>query len=350
MEVQSVRNIRLEHIAVVGQSLRKEYGSEGIQELATSLSHDGLLQPIIVRPMKNSKKPYQVVVGSRRFMAAQQAGLAEITAIVTELDDLKSYEVALIENLQREDLTIFEEAIAIFNLMKTGGYSSAIDLAKRLGKSVGFIHERLKLLQLPKQVQDHVAKGSLTLGQAKAISRVPEQHRQIEVADLLAKRKLTNAETRSLTLNRTGSPSRRLKVNACTSPAEFLGRIDALVAGLANAEWGGMEGKTRDECVAFCNALSDNLATLARILKKVPEHASITDPLRAIRKEVRGTYRAVEFIALVEETERRIRRLDMKSFEPNYHHTIILAVRALGRVITSREAQLRESTTPRRKK
>lgn len=350
MEVQSVRNIRLEHIAVVGQSLRKEYGTEGIQELATSLSHDGLLQPIIVRPMSNGKKQYQVVVGSRRFMAAQQAGLAEITAIVTDLDDLKSYEVALIENLQREDLTIFEEAIAIFNLMKTGGYTTPEDLAKRLGKSVGFVRNRVKLLQLPESVQRHVAKGTLTLGQAQAISRVPETHRQVEVANLIAGKNMTNAEARSLTLQRTGSPKRRLKANTSSSPVDYLGRLDALIAGLANTEWMNVTESARNECAALCHSLSNGLVTLGRELLKTPAQACVTDPLRTIRKEVRGAYKAVELIALIEEAERRIRSLDLKTFDSDYHHAILTSIRKLNRVITSREAQFREPTTTRRKK
>ncbi|MEK7631620.1 MAG: ParB/RepB/Spo0J family partition protein [Patescibacteria group bacterium] len=337
MENQESKNIPLNCIKATSSQPRTNFNEEGIQELALSIQHDGVLQPIIVRPLKGQSQNYQVVVGSRRFRAAQHIGLKSIPAIVATLNDLQCYEVALIENLQREDLTIFEEAIALFNLMKTGGYEKIEDLAKRLGKSAVFVRDRVKILQLPEPVQRRIAKGELTLGQSSALLRLKDDDKRVEVASLIAEQHLTNDETQVLILNRANTLQKRLKISHSVSPVHFLGRIDALVAGLANAEWHDMGDQTRQNCVELCQSLSKELVALAKKLNEKKPAAQVHASTQSIRKDVCAAYKAVELIAYIEEAERRVRGLDLTTYSPDYYHSIISGARRLGKTLANRE-------------
>ena len=150
---------------------RRLFDETALQELAESIAARGVIQPIIVRPAGRGR--YQIVAGERRWRAAQQARLHEIPAIVRTLDDGEVTTLALIENLQREDLNPVEEAQAYQRLAEDQGLSQQ-DIAKLVDKSRSHVANMMRLLALPAEVLDYVADGRLSMGHARALVTVPE--------------------------------------------------------------------------------------------------------------------------------------------------------------------------------
>ncbi|MFF2754493.1 ParB/RepB/Spo0J family partition protein [Psychrobacillus sp. NPDC058041] len=144
---------------------RKIFEEEAMTDLCESIKEHGILQPIIVRK-KGSK--YEIVVGERRFRASELAGLDEIPAVVRELNDQQMMEIAILENLQREDLTAIEEAEAYQNLMENLSLTQE-QLAFRLGKSRPHIANHIRLLSLPQEVRNAISNGELSMGHGKAL-------------------------------------------------------------------------------------------------------------------------------------------------------------------------------------
>ncbi len=145
---------------------RRTFAAEGLAELAESIRTHGVLQPVIVRVVGQGR--YQLVAGERRWRAAQSAGLAEVPALVRELSDAEVAEIALIENLQREDLNPLEEAEALRRLIEDYGLSQE-ELARRLGRSRPAISNSLRLLHAPEAVRAAVVDGRLSAGHARAL-------------------------------------------------------------------------------------------------------------------------------------------------------------------------------------
>lgn len=146
---------------------RRHFDEAAIAELADSIALRGLLQPIIVRRSPDGDG-YQLVAGERRWRAAQRAGLHQIPALVRELDDAATYEIALVENIQRQDLNAIEEAGAYRRLIEDFGHNQEA-LAKLVGKSRSHVANLMRLLDLPESVQALVGDGSLAMGHARAL-------------------------------------------------------------------------------------------------------------------------------------------------------------------------------------
>lgn len=144
---------------------RKTFDADAIEELKLSIIEYGIIQPLIVR---KSIKGYEIVAGERRFRAAKEAGLTEVPAIVKDYDDKKMMEIALLENLQREDLTIIEEAEAYRNLMENLQLTQA-QLSQKLGKSRSHIANVTRLLTLPEDIILYMSNGELTMGHGRAL-------------------------------------------------------------------------------------------------------------------------------------------------------------------------------------
>src|SRR5699024_5140178 len=144
---------------------RKTFHADAIEELKDSILEYGIIQPLIVR---KSIKGYEIVVGERRFRAGKEAGLNTVPVVVKELSDEKMMELALLENLQREDLTPIEEAHAYSNLMNELGITQEV-LSKRLGKSRSHIANIVRLLSLPEQVVAYINNGELSMGHGRAL-------------------------------------------------------------------------------------------------------------------------------------------------------------------------------------
>lgn len=157
---ETVQEIKLSEIRPNPYQPRKTFEQEAINELKESILHHGILQPIVVR---KSIKGYEIVVGERRFRAAKEAKFTVIPAVIRELTEQQMMELALLENLQREDLTPIEEAQAYQMLMEKLNFTQEA-LAKRLGKSRPHIANHVRLLTLPKQIQQYISEGKLSMG------------------------------------------------------------------------------------------------------------------------------------------------------------------------------------------
>ncbi|MBS4177613.1 ParB/RepB/Spo0J family partition protein [Lederbergia citrea] len=162
---ETVRDIDLREIQPNPYQPRKVFTEEAINELKESILQHGVLQPIIVR--KNIKG-YEIVVGERRFRASKAANLTKIPAVIRELNDQQMMELAVLENLQREDLTPIEEAAAYQTLMDRLHITQE-ELAKRLGKSRPHIANHVRLLSLPKHIQQYITDGKLTMGHGRTL-------------------------------------------------------------------------------------------------------------------------------------------------------------------------------------
>ena len=156
---------------------RKHFDEGKLNELAQSIQEHGIFQPIL---LKESIKGYEIVAGERRFRAAQIVGLKEVPAIIVEFTDQQMMEIALLENIQREDLNAIEEAQAYQSMMKKLKLTQE-ELAKRIGKSRAHIANTVRLLKMPKQLQDYVLDGTLTMGHIKPLITIDEK-KALEVA------------------------------------------------------------------------------------------------------------------------------------------------------------------------
>ena len=163
----SVQHIPVGAIRPLPGQPRRHFDENAIAELADSIGLRGLLQPIIVRRAPDGDG-FQLVAGERRWRAAQRAGLHQIPALVRELDDAATYEIALVENIQRQDLNAIEEASAYRRLIEDFGHNQEA-LAKLVGKSRSHVANLMRLLDLPQAVQALVGDGSLAMGHARAL-------------------------------------------------------------------------------------------------------------------------------------------------------------------------------------
>jgi ParB family chromosome partitioning protein len=173
---------------------RKSFDETLLSELSDSIKQNGVLQPILVR--KKGDK-YEIVAGERRYQASKLAGLKEIPAIIRDIDDAEVFQLALIENLQRSDLTPIEEARGYRKLLDTKGLTQE-GLAKILSKSRSAIANTLRLMDLPQEVQDMMEEGQITAGHARAILAVPTEEGRIKLAQKVVTENLTVRQTENL--------------------------------------------------------------------------------------------------------------------------------------------------------
>ncbi|REJ09827.1 ParB/RepB/Spo0J family partition protein [Halobacillus trueperi] len=184
---------------------RKQFEQEALEELKQSITEHGILQPLIVR---KSIKGYEIVVGERRFRAAQKAGLTHVPAISREMTDEQMMEVALLENLQREDLSPIEEAKSYEQLIEDLGVTQD-ELSKRLGKSRSHIANLIRLLALPKAVTDKINEGALSMGHGRALLGVKEQDLQLELMKKIEAEALNVRQVERLIHDMTNRPSKK---------------------------------------------------------------------------------------------------------------------------------------------
>lgn len=174
---------------------RKEFDDAALAELSASIAQHGVLQPLLVRPMAGGG--YQIVAGERRWRASRMAGLTEVPAVIREMDDRQASELALIENLQREDLNPMEEALGYQTLMQSYGLTQE-ETAKIVNKSRPAVANALRLLGLPESVGRSVAAGTLSAGHARAILSFETTEQQLEMAELAIKKDVSVREIERL--------------------------------------------------------------------------------------------------------------------------------------------------------
>ena len=194
---RAVLEVSVDKLEPNPQQPRHFVDSPGLEELTLSIEAHGIVQPIIVR-RTSEEDVYQIIAGERRWRAAQRAGLQTVPCIVHEADDLKSLELALVENLQRDDLTPIETAEAMAHLMSEFGLTQD-QLAEQLGRSRSTIANILRLLELPDAVKDALAEGRISFGHARALLGLADQpSRMFELFEMIEKHGLSVREIEQL--------------------------------------------------------------------------------------------------------------------------------------------------------
>jgi ParB family chromosome partitioning protein len=195
--------------------------SARLAELVTSIKTSGVLEPVVVRPMGGE---YELIAGERRWLAARQAGLREIPAVVREATDSEALELALIENLQREDLNPMEEARAYERLAEQFGHTQQ-EIADKVGRDRATVANTLRLLSLPAPIQSMVKSGQLTEGHARALLSLPSSQDQTALAQKIVARKLSVRQT-ELEVRKMVSPRLRLRAMAAARRDSHLRAVE----------------------------------------------------------------------------------------------------------------------------
>jgi len=182
---------------------RQDFRDDELEVLAASIKRHGVLQPVILRPKEDG---YELVAGERRWRAAMRAGLTEIPSIIRPCSDEEMLALALIENLQREDLNPLEEALAYQTLMQRFGFTQE-EIAERVGKSRAAVANTLRLLQLPEPIRRALRDGTITEGHARALLGAPDEGAMMEAFQLVLKHHLSVRQTEAL-IRRLAQPKR----------------------------------------------------------------------------------------------------------------------------------------------
>ena len=188
------RRVHVSEIRPNPRQPRRYFDEQRIAELADSIRQQGVLQPLVVRKADSG---YELIVGERRFRAAQRAGLERVPVIVKEVSDAESLEMALVENIQREELTPIEEALAYRQLMDEFQLTQE-DVAKRVGKSRPVIANLLRVLNLPEEIKGDVDRGNLSVGHARSLLALETPDKQIALARQIIRQGLSVRETETL--------------------------------------------------------------------------------------------------------------------------------------------------------
>ena len=212
-----VNTIRISEIEPNLSQPRKDFDEAALSELADSIAAHGVLQPLLVRPTPNGT--YQIVAGERRWRAARLAGLSEVPVLIKELSDEENDQLALIENLQREDLNAIETAEGYRSLMERYGMTQE-QLSEAVGKSRPAIANSLRILNLPKEIMPMIAEGKISAGHAKAILSAPEEKR-IERAKKIAEEGLSVREAERLAAKKEAAPKKTAKKEKFPKNAYF---------------------------------------------------------------------------------------------------------------------------------
>ena len=185
---------------------RQDFDEEELQALSESIAIHGVIQPLTVRELPSGY--YQIIAGERRWRAARMAGLSEIPAVIVEADDKKAMELALIENLQRQDLNAMEEALGYRSLMEDYGLTQE-EAAGRVGKSRSAVANALRLLNLPEPITQMLRDGKLTAGHARAILKIKAEKKQLEAAQKISALDLSVRQAENLCANMAKDPVKK---------------------------------------------------------------------------------------------------------------------------------------------
>ena len=204
---------------------RKHFDESKLQELAESIKENGILEPLIVRRMEQG---YELIVGERRWRAAQKAGLKEVPVLVKEAEGRAALEISLIENLQREDLNPIEEAEAFKRLVDEFNISQE-ELSKRIGKDRTTIANTLRLLKLPPEVKDHLLQNRISSGHARAILSLENKEKQKELCALIIKRGLSVREAEAIAKRWSEKPKKAV------APVKKKGDLESQLSSLQDS-------------------------------------------------------------------------------------------------------------------
>ncbi len=167
------RRVPIEFLKANPRNPRRTFSDAELDELSSSIKQHGVIQPIVVRPVKGAADRFEIIAGERRWRASQRAGLHDVPIVTVEVTDSAALEIAIIENVQRSDLNAMEEAQG-YHALATEYKHSAEDIAKLVGKSRSHVANMMRLTRLPDQVQAYIAEGKLSAGHARALINLPD--------------------------------------------------------------------------------------------------------------------------------------------------------------------------------
>jgi ParB family chromosome partitioning protein len=254
----SVREVAIELIRPGAFQPRRHFAEEELEALAQSVREKGVLQPLLVRPVDEAEAAFELIAGERRWRAAQRAGLHQVPVLVRALGDVEALEIALIENLQREDLMILEEAEAYRRLVDQFGRTQA-NIAEALGKSRSHVANTLRLLGLPDVVRRRLEDGALSAGHARALLSAENP---AELAQEIIRRGLNVRVTEQL-VKRRATPRRPGQRQARDADTLALEREMTQVLGLRVT----IAGKARGGALTLHYANLDQLDRLLALLR-----------------------------------------------------------------------------------
>ncbi len=191
----NINKIEISKISPNKKQPRKNFQDKEIKELASSIKNQGLIQPLIIR--KTSDDSYEIIAGERRWRACQIVGLHEVDCVIMNISEEKVYELALIENIQRENLNVVEEARAYKNLIQINKLKNE-ELSKKLGKSASHISNLIRILDLDQEILQMIIDGKITMGHARALIGVPDA---VEKAKEIIEKKLSVRDVEKSTSN-----------------------------------------------------------------------------------------------------------------------------------------------------
>lgn len=191
---EPVAEIAIRDIVPNQHQPRRDFDEEALAELAQSIRQHGIIQPVVVRKTLNG---YELVAGERRWRASQLVGLKQLPAVVREYTDAEMMEIALVENLQRQNLNVIEEAIAFRRLIEEFGLTQE-EVAQKIGRSRSMIANIVRLLNLQPEVQDFVSRGTLTMGQARPLLAIDSPEIQVELANQIIEEDLSARDVEEL--------------------------------------------------------------------------------------------------------------------------------------------------------
>jgi ParB family transcriptional regulator, chromosome partitioning protein len=204
---------------------RRDFKEQELEGLANSIRINGILQPIVVRKKEGSANMYEIVAGERRWRASQRVGLAKIPAIIKELDDREAFGIALLENVQRADLNAIEEALAYQRLIEEFQETQQT-ISEKVGKDRASISNALRILKLPKDIQQLISSGELSAGHGRALLQLPSEEEQRKLAQEILKTNLSVRASEKLASQRvktteSGEKIKTLKVVSEKSASAF---------------------------------------------------------------------------------------------------------------------------------
>jgi len=261
---ETVREINIEDIRPNSFQPRRAFDEEKLAEMAESVRTHGILQPVVVRSIIGG---YELVAGERRWRAAQLAGLVRIPAVVRELSEGEMMEVALIENIQREDLNPLEEAEAFKILLTEFGLTQE-ELAQRVGKSRSHIANILRLLNLTPEVQSYVSRGTITMGHARALLALSEPRAQLAACRQVVEKGLSVRETEELSRRVPAKPAQKRRIPPDPELLELETRIRRALSTKVRIRPGRKGGKIEIEYYS-----AEELERLAALLQGEGETA-----------------------------------------------------------------------------
>jgi ParB family chromosome partitioning protein len=255
---QPDRTVRVEHILPNPRNPRRSFSDAELDDLAASLKQHGVMQPVVVRPMRPSG--FEIIAGERRWRAAQRAGIEQIPVIIRDVDDRTALELAIVENVQRSDLNPVEEAMGYQQLIDEHDYAQA-ELAQIIGKSRSHVANTLRLLKLPQDIRDMLVDGALSAGHARTLVTAddPKMLAQRIVRDGLSVRQAEALAQQKSTARSASPRSQAEEKDADTRALEqLLANATGLKVQISHKESGGelrIVYKTLEQLDELCRRL-----------------------------------------------------------------------------------------------